>query len=103
MYLPDIKHINLTHRGRDITLRRSLFWDLDPANIDPEKNIRLILERVFTRGNIEEFRDIQAAYTKKEIKTTIVQIGSLDQKTLIFLSKNYNLPISDFKCYTPKP
>ncbi len=97
----DSTTIDIHFRGKLIRLRTSLFWDVRPGAIDPERNRRLIMERVFSRGNIQEFRDIQAVYSREEIKSTVVQIGTLDKKTQVFLSKNYSIPISDFKCYTP--
>lgn len=101
MYNADAKHIDIHFRGKSIRLRKSLFWDVKPGEIEPERNRRMILERVFSRGNLHEFRAIQDLYSEDEIKSTIVQIGTLDKKTHTFLSKNYCIPISDFKCYTP--
>ena len=100
MYQPDSKQIVLERNGNLLRLRKSLFWDLQESQIHPERNKRLIMERVFTRGNMMEFKDLRDAYTSDEIKETIVRIGSLDKKTMVFLSKAYQIPLTSFKCFT---
>ena len=52
--------IVLTDKNRTVTLRRSLFWDMPDGALHLKRNKRLILERVFSRGNIEEFRQINS-------------------------------------------
>ena len=37
-------------------LRQSLFWDVDPKNIDLKKNARYVIERVLDFGNDKETR-----------------------------------------------
>ena len=82
-----------------LRLRKSLFWDVPANALDLEKNRRLILERVFSRGNLEEFRLVNQHYTVEEIKESVKKIGYLDNKTLQFISKTYQIKIVDFKCY----
>jgi hypothetical protein len=67
--------------------------------MDLDKNKRLILERVFSRGNIDEFRSVNQYYSREEIKETVKKIGYLDKKTLHFISKAYQINSADFKCY----
>ena len=31
--------------------QQSLFWDVNPKNIDPQKNAQYVIERVFDFGN----------------------------------------------------
>lgn len=100
MHQPESKPIILKRNGHVLGLRRSLFWDLPENQIHPERNKRLIMERVFTRGNLHEFKELRDVYTRDEIKETIVRIGNLDKKTMVFLSKVYYIPLSNFKCFT---
>jgi hypothetical protein len=60
------------------------------------------MERVFTRGNMKEFKNLRDVYTSDEIKETMVRIVSLDKKTMVFLSKAYQIPLTNFKCFTQK-
>ena len=48
--------------------RQSLFWDVDPATIDPDKNARYIIERVLDFGEPEEVAWLFKKYPKEEIK-----------------------------------
>jgi hypothetical protein len=91
MYSPDLNHIILVRNGKSILLRSSHFRDVTQDKPDPDKNQRLIPERVFTRGNIQEFGDIQPAYTLDEIKQDVVRIGTPDRKTMNFLEKTNNI------------
>lgn len=95
----DTKHIVLMDGGKEIRFRKSLFWDLPEDSLDLTKHKRLILERVFSRGNIKEFQAINRRYSKDEIRKTVIRIGSWDKKTLHFISSTYQLKASDFLCY----
>ncbi|MFO7933221.1 MAG: hypothetical protein R6U78_03975 [Bacteroidales bacterium] len=100
MHSKDNQHIILKRQGRELRLRKSLFWDLPENKPSADKNRRLIMERVFTRGTLNEFRGLEKFYTTAEIRNIVVKIGSLDPKTLNFIAKAYQIPLSDFKCCT---
>jgi hypothetical protein len=59
--------------------RQSLFWDVDPKTIDPEKNARYVIERVLEFGRPDETRWLFAYYPKETIKKVMAlpraQIG----------------------------
>lgn len=95
-------YIEIRGNQDSIRLRKSLFWDVPVNNLDLDKHKRLILERVFTRGNIEEFRSVNRHYPREVIRETIKNIGSLDNKTLRFLSRTYRIKPGEFKCYKEK-
>jgi hypothetical protein len=95
----DAMYIEVDGNGKKIRFRKSLFWDVPAQALDMDKNRRLILERVFSRGNIEEFRFVNQYYSRDEIRDTIKLIGSLDNRTLHFISKLYQIKNSEFKCY----
>lgn len=82
-----------------LPLRDTLFWDVDPALFDEQKNRRLIIERVFTLGNIEELKVIFRFYGREVIRKEIVRAGSLDPKTLHFASDLLSIPKEEFRCY----
>lgn len=95
----EIQYIEIGGKKGKVRLRQSLFWDVPPQTLDLDKNKRLILERVFSRGNIDEFRSINQCYSREEIREAVKRIGYLDKKTLHFLSKTYQIKPSDFICY----
>ena len=95
-------YIEFSGREENIRLRKSLFWDVPTNTLDLKKNKRLILERVFTRGNIEEFQSVNRYYSREEIRETVKRIGQFDKKTLHFVSRTYQIKLEDFKCYKKK-
>ena len=84
----------------DLTLSKHLFWDTDPASVDPEKHARKIIERVVTRGRVSDWKSIVAYYGNQRLREEAVKIRSLDAKSLNFLSWILHVPITDFRCYT---
>ena len=67
----DTVYIEVDGKEKKIRFRKSLFWDVPTKALDLEKNRRLILERVFSRGNVEEFRSVNQYYSRDEIRDTI--------------------------------
>ena len=94
------RHIALGDGTTEIRLRRSLFWDMPEGGVNLISNKRLIIERVFSRGNIHEFKSIINYFTEEEIKQAVVRMRSLDKKTLNFISKAYHIKPEEFRCYT---
>jgi hypothetical protein len=80
-----------------------LFWDTQQQNIDFDKHARQIIERVVTRGTIEDWLKIKAYYGLERIKEEVVKIRSLDRLTLHFLSTIFQIPKTQFKCYNTEP
>ena len=51
-----------------IKFRQALFWDVNPENIDPEKNARYIIERILDFGQPDEIAWMFKRYPKSDIK-----------------------------------
>jgi hypothetical protein len=83
----------------NIPVRNTLFWDLDPERMDEQKNRRIIIERVFSLGNLDELKFIFSYYGTESIKTEVVKAGSFDPKTLRFASEILHIPKEEFRCY----
>jgi hypothetical protein len=85
-----------------ISLRKAYFWDLDRSDPDSEVSDRLIIERVFSLGDLKEIRMIIDYYGKKKTIEVLSSLNYLDPKTLNFVSKLFNRPRKRFKCYIRK-
>lgn len=94
--------IELKSDKNTIQLRNTLFWDVDQEKLDAQNSKVLIVERVLTRGNMEEFTQLIRFYTLEELSLTVVKIGYLDGRTLNFISGYLNIPKEDFLCYRKK-
>lgn len=82
-----------------LNLPKRLFWDVDFTALDEVKNRRLIIERVFSMGDIQEVKEILRFYDMATIKKEIINAGDLDNKTLEWVSLFLKIPKSKFKCY----
>lgn len=78
---------------------RALFWDIDISRLDEEKNSRLIIERVFSRGTLDEIRTVIKQYGKERVIDTLASVNYLDPKTLNFVSFLFDKPKNEFRCY----
>lgn len=65
-----IKHINLS-------LRSSLFWDVNFEDIDYKRNKSFVIIRVFERGNKKEIQKIIDFYGKEQVSQIIKSAKSL--------------------------
>ena len=80
-------------------LSSSLFWDVDASNIDWDKHSRFVIERVLTRGTLDDWNEIKRGYGREKIKEEALQIRFLDKVTLSFCSHYFDVPKEEFRCY----
>ena len=64
-----------------IKFRQSLFWDVNPKNIDTKKNAQYIIERVADFGNDKEARWVLDFYDKKLLRKIIAKSRCLRPRT----------------------
>jgi len=51
--------------------RQALFWDVNPANIDPDKNAQYVIERILDFGYDSEVKWMWDYYDKSFIKKIV--------------------------------
>ncbi len=85
-----------------LPLRKELFWDIDFVKLDPDKHKRIIIERVLSLGNLDEFKFLLNTYNTNALENVISQIGYLDPKTMSFVVVFFNIPKDKLRCYTRK-
>jgi hypothetical protein len=91
--------VEINYNNKNIQLRDTLFWDVEKEGIDAQRSKALIIERVLTRGNMIEFKQLIRFYTQDEISQVVVKIAHLDPRSLNFISGFLNIPRKDFLCY----
>ncbi len=69
-----------------------LFWDAQVEDIDLQKNKRYVIERVMTRGKMEDFKMLLTLYSREEIKEELKKSKELDPKTRHFCSWYFDIP-----------
>ena len=78
------------------------FWDTDIKKLDANHSRRLVIERVFSLGTVEEIRRIIDYYGKPGVVEVLTSLNYLDPKTLHFVALLFSIPLSSFKCYKRK-
>jgi hypothetical protein len=85
-----------------LPFRKELFWDIEFFKLDPEIHKRLIIERILTLGNLDEFHQILKIYNEQTVIDIIHQLGYLDPKTLRFVISYFKINKNELKCCTKK-
>jgi len=81
-------------------LSKYLFWDVNSEKLDEISDMKLILERVFTRGTEKDEIEVFKYYGRNPIKESVVEIKYLDKKTLNYLSIILDIPKERFLCFS---
>lgn len=79
-----------------------LFWDVNPAVLDWEKDIALIIERVLQRGTLDEWKTIISIYSFKRIVETVKGMRTLDPVSLHFIAGISHSSLTEFRCYNTR-
>ena len=79
-----------------------LFWDVDPAEVDIQKNKRWLIARVLGYGRLMDWKALRVLYPLAEIVETAQSLRSLDAKTVSFLCVMGRVSKESFRCYTLK-
>lgn len=82
-------------------LKKNYFWDIAVIPGKPVSK-RLVVERIFNFGTVAEIALVMRYYGREEVERILLNLNFLDPKTLNFVSKFFNRPKRDFKCYTRK-
>ena len=84
------------------SLSPHIFWDVDVQSIDMEKNGVFVLQRVLQYGILKDWLLLKSIMGVDNIKVLAVQLPTLDDVSISFLSNLYKIDKSEFKCYKNK-
>jgi hypothetical protein len=84
------------------SLNPRYFWDVDIKKLDESSSARLIVERIFMLGEIDEMNLLINHYSREKVVEILTNLPYLDPKTLNFVSKLFDKPLKSFKCYRSK-
>ena len=79
-------------------LRNSLFWDVNPKQLNAEKDAEFIIGRVLDLGNLKEWRLIKRLYGKGRIADIARNHVFADFKSANFWSLILSVPADQLKC-----
>ena len=81
------------------SLSSHIFWDVDVQSVDVEKNGVFVLQRVLQYGILKDWLLLKSIIGVENIKALAVQLPTLDDVSISFLSNLYKIDKSEFKCY----
>ncbi len=84
------------------SLSPHIFWDVDVQSIDMEKNGVFVLQRVLQYGILKDWVLLKSIMGVDNIKAFAIQLPTLDDVSISFLSNLYKIDKSEFKCYKNK-
>jgi len=79
-----------------------LFWDIHLTSLDLEQHASYIVDRVISLGTLDDFLKIKSFYGHQKISDILKELRYLDDKALHFSSVYFNIPLSEFRCFTQK-
>lgn len=77
-----------------------LFWDIDPVNLDYNAKARYVIGRVVMYGTLSDWKSVLQYYGSKRVLDEMLQERYLDKRSLNFLSFYFEVPKTQFRCYT---
>jgi len=80
-------------------LNPQYFWDVDLSGLDEVSSCRLVIERVFSLGDIHEVNLVVDYYGKHKVIEVLCNLSYIDPKTFNFIVKLFTLPPEKFKCH----
>lgn len=85
-----------------IHLSPQAFWDIDMSRLDYEGKANYIIRQVFDYGSWDDVLEVTAYYGKEKVVEALTTAPYLMEKTMVFASKLFNIPVKNFKCSTTR-
>ncbi len=79
-----------------------LFWDIDPRELDIQKDFQFLLGRVLQYGLMNDWILFYTHFGLHKITAEAKQIRDLDDRSAHFIAQISGSKIEEFKCYTWK-
>ncbi len=92
--------LNMGKRKIKPLFNRRVFWDVDFDTIDYDKNARFVIERVFERGDIEDYRQCFKYYSEELITSVILNAKFLPGHRMYLAATLIDRPVNKLRCYT---
>ncbi len=83
-------------------LPSELFWDVDVSQLDAFQHSSYIIERILSRGNWTDFKNLLAFYGHSYIAKRIVRFRYMDSLIFSFCVVYFKIPKHKFRCYTKR-
>jgi len=86
----------------DATINPSLLWEYDITRVDYQNMRDVIVQRIIERGWPNDWYAMLNLYGIDGVKAAIKNIPYLNDKDMNFVSHQFDIPLTDMKCYVKK-
>lgn len=87
---------------KDARLNPALLWEYDINQIDFSQMRDLVVQRVIERGWPQDWYAMLNLYGMDGVTEIIKGLPYLNDKDMNFVSHQFNIPLSEMKCYKKK-
>src|ERR1035437_6360996 len=78
---------------------KRIFWDVNFEAIDYDAKANFVIERVFSRGDVEDIRQCRRYYGDEKVTSALLNAKYLPLCTLNLASAIFDKPLTEFRCY----
>lgn len=86
----------------DAKINHTLFWEYNMDKFDYLAMRNIVVQRVVERGWPQDWYGMLNLYGVEGVTNAIKEISYFNPKDLKFLSREFSLPLTAFKCFTKK-
>jgi hypothetical protein len=92
----------MTSNSINPSISPRIFWDIDYATLDFQKDRLYVIDKVMNFGVWNDFRELIRFYGKELVKQEIVRLPYLKKDVLNFACFFFQLKPVQFVCYTQR-
>jgi hypothetical protein len=90
-----MRFFNFGHMLVAEAIKKRVFWDVDPMQLDWDKDAQFIIERTLVRGDTADVRVLFKVYNKPQLTDAILKSRNvLTPKVANYMSHYLNIPYS---------
>ena len=78
---------------------KRIFWDVNFEQIDYDAKAHFVIERVFSRGDVEDIRHCRRYYGDEKVTAALLHAKYLPLHTIHLASAVIDRPLNEFRCY----
>ena len=78
---------------------KRIFWDVNFEQIDYDAKANFVIERVFSRGDVEDIRQCRRYYGDEKVTSVLLNAKYLPLHTIHLASAVIDRPLNEFRCY----
>lgn len=78
---------------------KRIFWDVNFEALDYDKRPKFVIERVFERGDVEDYRECYKYYNEDFIRDVILNARFLPEHAMYLAAVVIDQPVTELRCY----